>query len=68
MPIKMTKELPTEDGHYYYKSNHRDKIDIVTVYLRDTVYGQVLSVCFMPIENMGGYWAKVDKDQFEFEE
>lgn len=67
MPIKMTKEPPTEEGQYFHKSGHRDKIDIVTVYIRDTVFGDVLSVCFMPVKTMGGYWAKLEQDQFEFE-
>ena len=74
MPIKMTKEMPTEEGLYFwcddinssdYSMNTIPVINTIThgkagllAQLRDG------KIEFPSI--IGGYWAKVDKDQFEF--
>lgn len=67
--IKMTKELPTEVGYYYWcKSMSLVDVQIVQVtmvdgvlILDDAAYG-----CH-PLSMFNcGYWAKVEQDQFEF--
>lgn len=65
MPIKMTKELPTEDGFYYFSA----KIGCTPVIGEIRWGGKFFVGCeYWPRRTDGGYWAKVDKDQFEFED
>lgn len=64
MPIKMTKELPTEEGWYYFSS------EVGETPLIGEIDGQGDFYCddkYIAASSLGGYWAKVDKDQFEFE-
>lgn len=62
--IKMTKELPTEEGSYFWAPEAwcepvMGEID----YDGDFDNG----LCTEKPETMGGYWAKVDQSMFEFE-
>lgn len=73
MPIKMTKELPTKSGWYYWKSCDYDDLVFVlyfdgnnSVFRSEMCRSDLVMIAANP-EDMGGYWAKVDKDQFEFE-
>ena len=80
MPIKMTKELPTEEGWYYWAENPDKVPDILEVEYQSSSVGfnyeffahDPKRLCALvgdndrSVEYLGGYWAKVDKDQFEF--
>ena len=82
MPIKMTKELPTEEGYYYWAENPDEVPDILEVEYQSSssrcmyefITHEPKELCAIlgevcrAVEYLGGYWAKVDKDQFEFED
>lgn len=67
MPIKMAKELPTEVGSYYWCTEEKE-VEIVEVEMSmiSTLYVDRGESGIWHIDELGGYWAKVDKDQFEF--
>lgn len=71
MTIKMTKELPTEVGYYYMSyglESAEFAPDIVEISIDsgslivDSAAYQYKRVSYYH----GYFWAKVDKDQFEF--
>ena len=64
MPIKMTKELPNDRGSYFWAppDNYHP---VVGVYVDSHLFVKRAMGDFH-VSEMGGYWAKVDKDQFEF--
>lgn len=74
MPIKMTKELPTDAGLYLWsKSGLADDIESVSVCFTENpisqqkdFYSSTMRYGVVRCSVIGGYWAKVDKDQFEF--
>lgn len=63
--IKMKKALPTEDGNYYWSMGKDDFPEIGNIgkdgefYIDDKYYTPSL---------LGGYWAKADISNFEFED
>ena len=67
--IKMTKELPTEAGEHFFSCyGSFDNIQMVDVDSElGRFVGYVGDFSLGPVDVIGGYWAKVDKDQFEFE-
>lgn len=70
--IRMTKELPTEVGFYYWCGEDKQDIEIVEVESSKLHNGGALYVdcCeagLVDADRLGGYWAKVEKGQFEFE-
>lgn len=69
MPIKMTKELPTEEGDYFFSCDGSfDNIQMVQVESElGRFVGYVGDFSLGPVEVIGGYWAKLGQDQFEFE-
>lgn len=71
MPIKMTKELPTEAGYYYFCGEEHDfeivEVESSRLHNGGALYVDCHEAGLVDVERLGGYWAKVDKDQFDFE-
>ena len=67
MTVKLTKDLPTEAGLYYWKELKETNIEIVEVEFCDIM--SVLYLSFLgltyEVKELGGYWAKVDESMFE---
>lgn len=62
--VKLTKTLPSENGFYYWAPDASVLPVIGEIDSQGDFYeeGQ-----FVVAREMGGYWAKVEQDQFEFE-
>ena len=67
--IKMTKTLPSECGWYFYTLI--EGMLPVTVFVDDQLQreGNMINgrAQMIDVGDIGGYWAKVEQDQFEFE-
>ena len=67
--IEMTKELPSEEGFYYWSADSSKEVEGVHVrWMRYSYRPPRLVVGNDAVVSMGGYWAKVDQSMFEFEE
>lgn len=69
LKIKLTKKLPTEEGSYFWAESLGSTIHMANV-TRDKYTGymnaEIGGFKFSAIHH-SGYWAKVEKDHFEFE-
>ena len=67
--IKLTKELPTEEGLYYHTHGKGKNINLYDVF-KSTKRNGFFVYSFLAdrrVEDYGGYWAKVDQAMFEVE-
>lgn len=66
MTITLTKELPTEEGCYFWcKSKDSELVEVVVV-LNNVSLVAIRGVTTFA-SFAGGYWAKVEKEHFIFE-
>jgi hypothetical protein len=66
--IKLTKTLPSEVGQYYWSEGSGFEVDISDVFfIAGSLFIDRGEGGSHRVERMGGYWAKVEQDQFEFE-
>lgn len=66
--IKMTKTLPSDPGQYYWSEGSGFEVDISDVFfIAGSLFIDRGEGGNFRVELMGGYWAKVEQDQFEFE-
>ena len=66
--IKLTNSIPKESGSYYWALRNGEDVEVVKVtrFKGDLVVDHT-DIGFLPVSRFGGYWAKVEQDQFEFE-
>ena len=60
--IKLKKALPTEDGRYYWCED-KDHYPTIGFVEGDKFCCEVCSST--PLDELGGYWAKVEESHFE---
>lgn len=64
--IKLTNELPTEEGKYFNKKDESSEVEILVVETCDHIYPACgILNAWEPVNERGGYWAKVDQSAFE---
>ena len=63
--IKLSKKLPTEDGLYMWSNKCGG--EVVPELVLDLEV-ECPTGGYMPVSRIGGYWAKVEQDHFEFED
>jgi len=73
--VRMTKTLPSEDGLYYWA--HSPRYDPIILKVWGDTEGQFWFAQYPPshpemvcssVEDLGGHWARVEQDLFEFSE
>ena len=65
----MTKALPSEAGRYYWSFDVDSNITISTVKIKSkagAIVWNSLYSYWQSVEDIGGYWAKVEDSQFEY--
>lgn len=68
--VKLTKTLPSGEGSYYWDEFGSREPRIVSVErcpVNASLFAHKAGGDYEAVSNMGGYWAKVEQDQFEFE-
>ena len=69
MRIKLKKTPPSEGGYYYYTPANYGCPLMVFVFDNLQREGNIINgrANMISVKDSGGYWAKVEQDQFEFE-